>query len=148
MVIFVLLALGGVYYWWAYRNIESTDDAYTDGRAIIIAPQVSGDVISLDVTDNQFVKKGQPLIHIDPRQYQIDREQAEGALATAKLNSPGSNMASRSPARIFPPSSIRRRPSSPPPRRPSPRRRPITTAKKRCRSRRPRSRMSMRRRRR
>jgi membrane fusion protein, multidrug efflux system len=41
-------------------------------------------VVSLDVTDNQFVKQGQPLIHIDPRQYQIDREQAEGALATAQ----------------------------------------------------------------
>ena len=84
LVIFVLLALGGVYYWWAYRNIESTDDAYTDGRSIAIAPRVSGNVVSLDVTDNQFVRKGQPLIHIDPRQYRIDREQAEGSLETAK----------------------------------------------------------------
>ncbi|MGC1863932.1 MAG: HlyD family secretion protein [Methylocystis sp.] len=84
LVIFALLALGGLYYWWAYRNIESTDDAYTDGRAVVIAPRVAGDVVSLDVTDNQFVKKGQPLIHIDPRQYRIDRELAEGSLETAK----------------------------------------------------------------
>jgi membrane fusion protein (multidrug efflux system) len=83
-VVLVLLAIGGTYFWLTTRNIESTDDAYTDGRAIIIAPQVSGAVVSLDVNDNQFVKKGQPLIHIDPRQYQIDREQAEGALATAQ----------------------------------------------------------------
>jgi membrane fusion protein, multidrug efflux system len=83
-VILVLLAIGILYYWITTRNIESTDDAYTDGRAITIAPQVSGIVVSLDVTDNQFVKKGQPLIHIDPRQYRIDREQAEGALATAQ----------------------------------------------------------------
>jgi membrane fusion protein (multidrug efflux system) len=82
-VVLVLLAIGGIYYWLSTRNIEDTDDAYTDGRAITIAPQVSGVVVSLDVTDNQFVKRGQPLIHIDPRQYQIDREQAEGALATA-----------------------------------------------------------------
>jgi membrane fusion protein (multidrug efflux system) len=82
--VLVLLTIGGLYYWLTTRNIESTDDAYTDGRAITIAPQVSGVVVSLDVTDNQFVKQGQPLIHIDPRQYQIDREQAEGALATAK----------------------------------------------------------------
>ena len=82
--VLALLAIGGLYYWLTTRNIESTDDAYTDGRAITIAPQVSGVVVSLDVTDNQFVKQGQPLIHIDPRQYQIDREQAEGALATAK----------------------------------------------------------------
>ena len=84
LVIFALLALGGLYYWWAYRNIESTDDAYTDGRAVVIAPRVAGDVVSLDVTDNQFVTKGQPLIHIDPRQYRIDRELAEGSLETAK----------------------------------------------------------------
>ncbi len=84
LVIFALMALGGFYYWWAYRNVESTDDAYTDGRAVVIAPRVAGDVVSLDVTDNQFVKKGQPLIHIDPRQYRIDRELAEGSLETAK----------------------------------------------------------------
>ncbi|QPF81997.1 HlyD family secretion protein [Bradyrhizobium genosp. L] len=84
IVILVLLAIGVFYYWLTTRNIESTDDAYTDGRAITIAPQVSGAVASLDVTDNQRVKQGQPLIHIDPRQYRIDREQAEGALATAK----------------------------------------------------------------
>lgn len=83
-VVLTLLAIGGIYYWLAYRNIESTDDAYTDGRAITIAPQVSGLVVSLDVNDNQFVKQGQTLIQIDPRQYRIDREQAEGALATAK----------------------------------------------------------------
>jgi membrane fusion protein, multidrug efflux system len=83
-VVLALLALGGLYYWITTRGIEDTDDAYTDGRAITIAPQVAGAVISLDVNDNQFVKQGQPLIHIDPRQYQIDREQAEGALATAQ----------------------------------------------------------------
>jgi multidrug resistance efflux pump len=46
--------------------------AYTDGRAITISPQVSGVVVSLDMTDNQFVRRGQALIHIDPRQYQIE----------------------------------------------------------------------------
>jgi membrane fusion protein (multidrug efflux system) len=88
-IVLTVLAIGGLYYWLSTRGIEDTDDAYTDGRAITIAPQVSGLVISLDVNDNQFVKQGQPLIHIDPRQYQIDREQAEGALATAKAQYSG-----------------------------------------------------------
>ena len=60
--------------------IESTDDAYTDGRAVAIAPRVSGAVVSLDVTDNQFVKKGQPLIHIDPQAIS-DRPRAGRRLA-------------------------------------------------------------------
>src|SRR6201996_8290561 len=88
-IVLTVLAIGGLYYWLSTRGIEDTDDAYTDGRAITIAPQVSGLVMSLDVNDNQFVKQGQPLIHIDPRQYQIDREQAEGALATAKAQYQG-----------------------------------------------------------
>ena len=80
LLVIALLIAGGLYYWWSTRNLESTDDAYTDGRAITIAPQVAGEVVSLDVNDNQFVKEGQVLIRIDPRQYKNDREQAEGAL--------------------------------------------------------------------
>ncbi len=76
--------VAGLYFWLSTRNTESTDDAFTDGRAVSIAPQISGLVASLDVTDNQFVKKGQPLIHIFPRQYVNDRDQAQGALDTAK----------------------------------------------------------------
>ena len=84
VAVIALLIASGVYYWLATRNFESTDDAFTDGRAISIAPQISGTVVSLDVTDNQFVRKGQPLIHIDSRQYTNDRDSAEGALETAK----------------------------------------------------------------
>ncbi len=74
ILIFGLLIGGGIYYWFLTRNVEWTDDAYTDGRAVTIAPQVSGLVVSLDVTDNEFVHKGQALIHIDLRQYESDRD--------------------------------------------------------------------------
>ncbi len=89
ILVVVALVAGGAYYWISTRGLESTDDAYTDGRAIDIAPQVSGVVVSLDVTDNQFVHKGQPLIHIDPRQYQIARDQAQGALESAEAQYQG-----------------------------------------------------------
>ncbi len=102
VVVVALLLVGGLYYWLTTRNLESTDDAYTDGRAISIAPQVSGIVVSLDVTDNQFVKQGQPLIHIDPRQYQTDREQAEGALATAKAQYQGQQYGAEIARKNFP----------------------------------------------
>jgi len=84
LAVIALLIAGGVYYWLLTRDIESTDDAYTDGRAVAIAPRVGGEVVALEVNDNQFVKEGQTLIRIDPRQYRNDRDQAEGALATAK----------------------------------------------------------------
>jgi membrane fusion protein, multidrug efflux system len=97
-----LLIAGGVYYWLATRGLESTDDAYTDGRAIVIAPQVAGVVVSLDVTDNQFVRMGQPLIHIDPRQYQIARDQAQGALDAAKNQYQGQVFAAEIARKSFP----------------------------------------------
>jgi membrane fusion protein (multidrug efflux system) len=102
IAIVTLLLIGGVYYWWTNRNLESTDDAYTDGRAVNIAPQVSGVVLSLDVTDNQFVKKDQPLIHIDPRQYITDRDQAAAALATAKAQYAGQQFGAEIARKNFP----------------------------------------------
>jgi len=101
LVVIALIA-GGLYYWWSTRNLESTDDAYTDGRAITIAPQVAGEVISLDVNDNQFVKQGKALIHIDPRQYKNSRDQAEGALATAKAQYAGQQLAAEIAKKNFP----------------------------------------------
>ncbi len=101
-VIVLLLIAGGLYYWITTRNLESTDDAYTDGRAITIAPQVSGVVLSLDVNDNQFVKKDQLLIHIDPRQFVNDRDQAEGALATAKAQYEGLQLGAEIARKNFP----------------------------------------------
>jgi membrane fusion protein (multidrug efflux system) len=88
-VAIALLIAGGVYYWLSTRGVESTDDAYIDGRAITIAPQVAGVVVSLDVTDNRFVRKGQPLIHIDPRQYANDRDAAQGTLDSSRSQHQG-----------------------------------------------------------
>jgi len=102
IVIVLLLIAGGLYYWITTRHLESTDDAYTDGRAITIAPQVSGVVISLEVNDNQFVKKDQPLIRIDPRQFINDRDQAEGALATAKAQYEGQQLGAAIARKNFP----------------------------------------------
>jgi len=85
-MVIILLALigGGLWYWESTKDVEDTDDAYTDGRAVTIAPRVTGQVISLDVNDNQFVHRGDPLIHIDPRDYQAALERAQGELEAAQ----------------------------------------------------------------
>ena len=130
LTVLLVLALGGAWLWYSGRDIETTDDAYTDGRAVLIAPRVAGEAVSLDVADNQFVKQGEPLIHIDPRQYKIDRELAEGALASAKAQMAGQEYGFEVARKNFPPFSSNRRPSSPPPRPRSPRRRPTMTARR------------------
>ena len=83
--IVVLLGIAyAVYYYFTHKNLVSTDDAYTDGYIVAVAPRVSGQVISLDVVDNQFVHKGDPLIHIDPRPFAFDRDQAKGRVDSDK----------------------------------------------------------------
>ncbi len=80
----VIAAIGATWYWYINRNYESTDDAYTDGRAIIIAPQVSGQVVDLAVNDNQFLRAGQLIIKIDPAPFIAQRDRAEGQLEAAQ----------------------------------------------------------------
>jgi membrane fusion protein (multidrug efflux system) len=84
----VLLAVVALVWWFMTRNEESTDDAYTDGNAITIAPKVSGYVTKLDIDDNVYVHKGQLMVQIDPRDYraQVDQARAQLGLALAQLN--------------------------------------------------------------
>jgi len=84
LLIVLAAAAGAVGYWYLTRNEATTDDAYTDGNAVTVAPQVSGEVVARDVTDNEYVKAGQVLIEIDPRPYQAARDQAAGALQVAQ----------------------------------------------------------------
>ena len=82
-VVVIALVIGGVLYWWSVRDEESTDDAFTDGNAIVIAPHVTGYVVELAVNDNEFVHKGQLLVKIDPRDFVAARDQAKGQLDLA-----------------------------------------------------------------
>jgi multidrug efflux system membrane fusion protein len=53
-----------------------TDDASVRANYIQFAPEVSGRVVTLAITDNAFVHKGNLLFAIDPRQYQYALQQA------------------------------------------------------------------------
>jgi membrane fusion protein (multidrug efflux system) len=83
LVVALAIAAGGVY-WFMTRNQESTDDAYTDGNSIVIAPKVAGYVTELDVNDNTIVKAGELLFKIDPRDYIAARDQARANLSLAR----------------------------------------------------------------
>jgi membrane fusion protein (multidrug efflux system) len=82
IVLVALLAATG--YWYVTKDYLSTDDAYTDGQAVTVAPQVAGTVVALEVTDNQFVHAGDTLIRIDPRSFEATRDQAAASLQVAE----------------------------------------------------------------
>jgi membrane fusion protein (multidrug efflux system) len=81
----LLLASGAAWYgydWWTVGRFQvSTDDAYVGGDITVIAPQVSGFITTLSVTDNQPVRAGQILLQIDDRPYRAALAKAEAAVA-------------------------------------------------------------------
>jgi membrane fusion protein (multidrug efflux system) len=80
IVIAVVVIIAGIIFWLMTRNQESTDDAYTEGNAVSIAPKVSGYVIENRINDNVFVHAGDLLLQIDPRDYIVARDQAQANL--------------------------------------------------------------------
>ncbi|HEY9679334.1 MAG TPA: HlyD family secretion protein [Drouetiella sp.] len=63
---------------------EGTDDAYVDGNITQISSRVNGNVSKVLVDDNQYVKAGQVLVSLDPRDYDVKVEQAKAALEKAQ----------------------------------------------------------------
>jgi membrane fusion protein (multidrug efflux system) len=106
LLLIVLAALiGAGSYWYLTKDEATTDDAYTDGNAVTISPQVAGEVIERDVTDNQHVKAGQVLLQIDPRPYQAARDQAAGSLQVAEAQLEAARV-NRETARIIWPAKL------------------------------------------
>ena len=85
-ILIVLALIAALVSWLMTRNQESTDDAYTDGNIVAIAPKVSGYVVDLHVTDNQRVKQGDLLLKIDPRDYIAARDQAQAQVGLAQAD--------------------------------------------------------------
>ncbi|ACL65715.1 secretion protein HlyD family protein [Anaeromyxobacter dehalogenans 2CP-1] len=66
------------------RGEESTDDAQVEADVVAIAPRVAGPVAEVLVADNAQVRQGQPLVRVDPADYEVRVRQAEAELATAQ----------------------------------------------------------------
>ena len=84
-ILAALLLIGaGLWYWLSTRGTVSTDDAYTDGTTVRIAPKVAGYVVALQVTDNTFLHAGDLILRIDPRDYIASRDQAQAQVEVAQ----------------------------------------------------------------
>ncbi|MGE5339685.1 MAG: HlyD family efflux transporter periplasmic adaptor subunit [Gemmatimonadota bacterium] len=79
--LFGLIAIGYGIYWFVFEShYESTDNAYVGGNLVLITPQVSGTVLSIDADETDFVRAGQPLVKLDPADARVALEQAEAQL--------------------------------------------------------------------
>ena len=92
IIIFPVLIVIGAVMLFLYREYKathiSTDDAFVDGRVHAIASKIPGTVKAIHVNDNQFVKKGNPILEIDPIDYDVRVKEAQAGLETeiAKLS--------------------------------------------------------------
>ncbi len=76
----------GYLYWDDSSHFEYTDDAYIAARDYGIAPEVSGYITAVPVTDNEHVAQGQVIARIDDRSYRAALAQAEAQVAAARAN--------------------------------------------------------------
>ncbi len=90
----LVLAVGGFFIWLHYQGRESTDDAQIDGHIDPISAKLGGTVTAVNVEDNQVVKRGDVLVQIDPRDYNValDRARADVAQAEAMLQASQSDI--------------------------------------------------------
>jgi membrane fusion protein, multidrug efflux system len=70
-----------LYVWGIVERHPRTDDATARANVVGIAPRVSGQILKLNVQDNQAVKEGDVLFEIDPEDYRLILEKAKAELA-------------------------------------------------------------------
>jgi membrane fusion protein (multidrug efflux system) len=80
-----LVLIVGVYWYATGGKVMSTDDAYVDTQKVGVSTDVPGIVQAVNVTDNEYVRAGQVLYRLDPRQYQIALDNAKANLAQTAL---------------------------------------------------------------
>ncbi len=78
----ILLVLGIIFfsYWWMYlRNRVETDDAYVKSTISVVSSKVPGTVLKVFVKNDYHVKKGDLLLVLDTKDYEVE---VEGRKAT------------------------------------------------------------------
>lgn len=82
-LLMIILAFSG-YRYFAWHDTRS-NDAYVYAHTINVAPLVKGPVTALYVKDNQWVKKGDKLLTIDPKPYDYAMKKALADYNLAKV---------------------------------------------------------------
>lgn len=90
IIILALLVIAGTWFgiskYIHSQHHEDTDDAQVSADISPVIPRVAGYVTDVRVKDNQRVKKGDTLMILDNRDYQLKVDEAVAALEIAKTN--------------------------------------------------------------
>jgi multidrug resistance efflux pump len=80
IIVLILAALFLCWYVLADRFTPYTSEARVRGYVVPIAPEISGTILDLPVSDNQIVDIGEPLLQIDAESYQLAVNKAQADL--------------------------------------------------------------------
>ena len=80
----ILLVLVALLFYWRSTFTEDTDDAQVDGDLYQVSSRVVGQVIHVDVEEEQKVNAGDPIAEIDPKDLEVALEQAKANLANTQ----------------------------------------------------------------
>ncbi|MGA2212704.1 MAG: HlyD family secretion protein, partial [Bryobacteraceae bacterium] len=83
-VVLLIAAGTGIYFWLQSRQYESTDDAQVEAHLNSISSRVDGSITRVYVDNNQTVQAGQPLVELDPRDFQVAIDQVRAQVAQAR----------------------------------------------------------------
>ncbi|MEG3122315.1 HlyD family secretion protein [Sphingomonas sp. GB1N7] len=81
----LLIVAVAAYFWLTAGRFVSTDNAYVQQDRVSVSSDVGGRIVAVTVRENQPVKAGDLLFRIDPAPYRIALEQANAAIATARV---------------------------------------------------------------
>jgi membrane fusion protein (multidrug efflux system) len=84
LIILIVLAIGSYAAWKYFGAYESTDDAQVDGHINAISARINGYVSEVLVDEEQYVKAGDVLVRIDPKDFTVALANAEADLAAAE----------------------------------------------------------------
>ena len=84
LVVAALLCVGGTRFWNYLQSYQWTDDAEIDGHLDPISTRINDTVVRVYVENTYRVKAGQPLVDLDPRDFQVALENAEANLTQAQ----------------------------------------------------------------
>jgi membrane fusion protein, multidrug efflux system len=93
VIVLAVIVVAALAFWWHSTFYEDTDDAQISGHLIQVSARIQGQVLHVDVAENQLVKKGDPIAELDPRDYQVAVENAKAALASAEASALAANVA-------------------------------------------------------
>jgi multidrug resistance efflux pump len=82
----LIAALAAFYLYWRYLEHPWTRDGQVRALTVNVTPRVAGNVVNVHVADNQFVRKDDLLIEIDPAQYRLAVQAAEVELQQQRQN--------------------------------------------------------------